>query len=131
MQTYTLTYTLEVHDEAKLCLHLADHQSTATLLELLGSVDLDLGGLDVGCEVVDRCVMPEDGSGLARLETVAKPRALGAELERVAGGRCARCGGVAASACTWCEPCQAAYDRAGKSDVDAKLFWRHGWRRHS
>lgn len=56
---YTLTYTLEVHDEAKLCLHLASYQSTATLLELLGSLELRLPP-DVGCEVVDQCAGIED-----------------------------------------------------------------------
>lgn len=93
MQTYTLTYTLEARDPAALRAHLASLQATeppadVTLLELLGSVGLDLCG--VGCEVVrvDAALAWASGpgaGGLARLEPVAKPRGLGAELERVAG----------------------------------------------
>jgi len=115
MQTYTLTYTLTVHDPATLRTHLAMAQATepsdTTLLELLGSIGLALGG-DVGCEVVDQWAMPckerarpYRSAGLADLERVSKPREMGVELERVAARACARCGAPAASACTWCDLC--------------------------
>lgn len=85
MQTYTLTFTLQVHDPATLRTHLLRQATRDTsigvpsMLELLGSIELDLP-LDVGCEAVDQYAMPCKEQASRPL--VVKPRQLGAELER-------------------------------------------------